>query len=134
MQKRKREKKSTKHMIKVESIIKRYQDDTDYCIRIKGPGQRFMKKKRIKDLADCSCEKHSISHPVLILITHEEWLGSITEQGYEALYDPPADGNCGFSAAANVFRNLELFRSAVTLRNVVINYLNTNNFSPDGFS
>ena len=34
---------------------------------------------------------------------------------------------------AYALRNLETFRSAVTLRNEVINYLNTNAILPDGF-
>lgn len=34
---------------------------------------------------------------------------------------------------AYALRNLEIFRSTVTLRNDVINYLNTNDISPDGF-
>ena len=99
-------------MIKVGSIIKRYRYDTNYDIKIEGPGHQLMKKVRIEDLAYCPCEKHSKSHPILTPVTQEERLRSITEQGYEVLYDPPA---------------------AVTLRNEVINYLNTNNMSPDGF-
>ena len=43
-QKEKDKKKSTEHMIKVGSIIKRHWDDTNYNIRIEGPGHRLMKK------------------------------------------------------------------------------------------
>ena len=92
-----------------------------------------MKKVRIEDLANFPCEKHSKSHPLLTPITHKEQLRSITEQGYEVLYDPPADGNCQFSVVAYALRNLKIFRSAATLRNEVINYVNTNDISPDGF-
>ena len=88
---------------------------------------------RIENLADCLCEKHSTSHPLLTPITREEQLRSITEQGYEVLFDPPVDGNCQFSMDAYALRNLEIFRLAVTLGNDVINYLNTNDISPDGF-
>ena len=88
---------------------------------------------RIEDLADCPCEKHSESHPLLIPITREDWLRSITEQRYEVSFDPPADGNCQFFAVAYASKNLEIFRSAVTIRNGVINYLNANDILPDGF-
>ena len=108
-------------MIKVGSIITRL------------PGHRLIKKVRIENLADCLCEKHSPSHPLLTPITREEQLRSITEQGYEVLFDPPVDGNCQFSMDAYPLRNLGIFRSTVTLGNDVINYLNTNDISPDGF-
>lgn len=79
-------------MIKVGSIIKRYRYDTNYDIKIEGPGHQLMKKVRIEDLAYCPCEKHSKSHQILTPVTQEERLRSITEQGYEVLYDPPAGG------------------------------------------
>ena len=41
--------------------------------------------------------------------------------------------NCQFSAVVYALRNLEIFRSAVTLREEVINYLSSNNISADGF-
>ena len=33
-------------------------------------------------------------------ITHDERLQSMTDQGYEVLYDPPGDGNCHFFSVA----------------------------------
>ena len=100
-------------MIKVGLIIKRYRDDTNCDVRIEGPGDRLMKKVRIKDLAGCPLEKHWKPHPLLIPINHEDRLGSKTEQGCKVLYDPPADGNCQFSMVAYALGNLEMFRSAV---------------------
>ena len=113
-------------MIKVGLIIERYRDDPNYDTRIERPDHRLMKIVRIEILADCLCEKHSKSYPLLTPITHEERLQSITEQGYEVLNDPPSDGNYQFSAVAYTSRKLGIFKSAVTLKNEVTNYLNTN--------
>lgn len=83
---------------------------------------------RFEDLDDCPCEKHSISHPLF-----EEWLRGITEQGYKFLYDQPANRWQLSISRGCICINLYIFRSAVTLSNEVINYLISNNISPDGF-
>ena len=69
---------------------------------------------------------------MLIPITHNERLQSMTYQGYEVLYDPPGDGNCQFSSVAFVLRDLHIFRSAETLRNEIVSYLNTHDYSSNG--
>ena len=56
----------------------------------------------------------------------------MTDQGYEVLYDPQGDGNCQFSSVAFALRDLHIFRSAETLRNEVVSYLNSHDYSSDG--
>ena len=69
---------------------------------------------------------------MLIPITHDERLLSMTDQGYKVLYDPPGDGNCQFSYVTFALRDLRSFRSAETLGNEVVSYLNTRDYSSDG--
>ena len=68
---------------------------------------------------------------MLIPITHDECLQSMRDQGYEVLYDPAGDGNCQFSSVAFALRDLHIFRSAETLRNEVVSYLNSHDYSSD---
>ena len=121
-------------MILVGSILKRYKDNTNYDIEVEGQQRQIIKRVKIENLADCpdkTQSKKSI-HVLLIPITHDERLKSITDQRYEVLYDPPGDDNCQFSSVAFALRDLHIFRSAETLRNEVASYLNTHDYSSDG--
>ena len=51
---------------------------------------------------------------LLIPITHDKRLQSMTDQGYEVLHDPPEDGNFQFSSVAFALRGLHIFKSAET--------------------
>ena len=132
--KRRRGRKSARHMILVGSILKRYKDNTNYDIEMEGQRREITKRVRIENLADCPDKTQSKKsvHPLLIPITHDECLQSMTDQGYEVLYDPPGDGNCQFSSVAFALRDLHIFRSAETLRNEVVSYLNSHDYSSDG--
>ena len=113
-------------MILVRSILNRYKDNTNYDIAMEGQHHLTMKRMRIKNLADCpdkTLSKKS-AHPLLIPITHNERLLSMTDQRYEVLYNPPGGGNCQFSSVVFALKDLHIFRSAETLRNEVVSYLN----------
>ena len=99
-----------------------------------------MKKVRVEDLADSPKEDKSNPkkvrakpHPLLIPLTHADRLQSLTDQGYDVIYDPPGDGNCQFSALAFVLPYANIYRSAQTLRNDVIKYLREHDRLPDGY-
>jgi len=116
--------KSTRHMILVGSILKRYRNDSTYEISMEGPGEELMKKVRVEDLADCPSE---MPHPLLIPLRHEDRLQRLTDQGYEVLYDPPSDGNCQFSSMAFALRDLDqLILSEMMLSTILVQ-------TPDGF-
>ena len=55
----------------------------------------------------------------------------MTDQGYEALYHPPGDGNSQCSSVAFALRDSHIFRSPKTLRNEVVSYLNSHDYSSD---
>ena len=121
-------------MILVASTLKRYKDNTNYNTEMEGQHRQVMKRVRMEDLADCADKTQSKKsiHPLLIPITHNKRLQSMTDQGCEVLYDPPGDGNCQFSSVAFALRDLHIFRSAETLRNEVVSYRNTHDYSSDG--
>ena len=99
----------------------------------------FIKKFTVEDMADCSLnqsKKHSrravLRKKLLIPLTHDDRITSFTDQEYQILYDPSGDGNCQFSALVFALRNMGIYRSSITLREDVINYLEENDMTDDG--
>ena len=71
---------------------------------------------------------------MLIELTHNERLESMTNQRYEVLHDSPADGNCRFSSIAFALKDLGFFKSVNTLASDVVSYLDTCDLSADEYS
>ena len=107
-------------MILVGSILNRYNNNTNYDIEMEGQHRHTMKRFRIENLTDYPDKTQSKKSIHPLLIPHDERLQSMTDQGYEVLYDPPGDGNCQFFSVAFAMRDLHYFRSAETLRNEVL--------------
>ena len=96
-------------------------------------------KNSVGDMADCpvnQSKKHSrraaLRKKLLIPLNHDDRITSFTDQEYQILYDPPGDGNCQFSPLVFALRNMEIYRSSITLRVDVINYLEKNGMAGDG--
>ena len=130
---KRRGRKFARHMILVGSILERYKDNTNYDIEMEGQHRQKTERMRIENLADYPDKTQSKKsvHLLLIPITHDERLESMTDQGYEALHHPPGDGNCQCSSVAFALRDSHIFRSAKTLRNDVASYLNSHDYSSD---
>ena len=57
----------------------------------------------------------------------------IEEQGFDIQYNPPGDGSCQFAALANQLSALGIFRSAETMREEIVRYLQTTTVDNEGF-
>ena len=77
--------------------------------------------------------KNKEPHPLFIQSTHNDRLQSITDRGSDLIFDPPGDGNCQFSALAFALSQVNIYRSAETLRSDVITYLREHDQLPDGY-
>ena len=57
----------------------------------------------------------------------------LLNQGLAVRFDPPKDCNCQFSALCNQLTQIGIFRSAKTLREELVEYLQTHPDGADGF-
>ena len=57
---------------------------------------------------------------------HNGYIDSIKEQGYQVVYDPIEVGNCQFAALPHQLHRISIFRSAETLREEIVSYLEKN--------
>lgn len=57
----------------------------------------------------------------------------IEEQGFDIQYNPPGDRSCQFAALAHQLSALGIFRSAETMREEIVRYLETNTVDNKGF-
>ena len=57
----------------------------------------------------------------------------LLNQGLAVRFDPPKDGNCQFSALCNQLTQIGIFRSPKTLREELVEYLQTHPDGADGF-
>ena len=69
----------------------------------------------------------------LIPMESDDYLNFIEDQGYEPAYNPPGNGNCQFAALAYQLRSLGISRSAETIREEIVRYLETHPLDDDGF-
>lgn len=113
-----------RHRIVTGRVEKRYKDDATYLIKLDDTDapERF----RIEDIASVNNEmrKKLYQKNLLIPMTRNDRLSSFEEQGYEIVHDPIGDGNCQFASISYFLRQNGIYRSAASLRNEVIKYLN----------
>lgn len=126
----------THYFIQTGEVVKRYKDNSNYDILLESGS--LMKNIRVEDLADCPStpspkRPRERNNHLMIELTHDDRLHTITAQGYEIIHDPPGDGNCQFSAIAFALTSFGIYRSAETLRVEVIEYLRQHSTLPDGY-
>ena len=63
----------------------------------------------------------------------DDYVEAIEDQGYKIAYNPPGDGNCQFSALSHQLQKLGIFRSAETMREEIVDYLESNPYDNEGF-
>jgi len=56
-------------------------------------------------------------------ITREDRYESFQDQGFQLAFDPLGDGNCQFSAIAHQLERIGIHRSASTVREEIVLYL-----------
>ena len=66
-------------------------------------------------------------------MTPEDLDQSFSDQGYHITYNPPEEGNCQFSALANLLQTIDILRSEESLRREIVRYLSENPNNQDGF-
>ena len=68
-----------------------------------------------------------------IPMEQDDYQKVIEEQGFDIQYNPPGDGSCQFAALANQLSALGIFRSAETMREEIVRYLQTTTVDNEGF-
>ena len=68
----------------------------------------------------------------LIPLTSADHVQEFQRQGYHLIYNPPGDGNCQFSAVADLLKNFGIHHSPQSLRKEVVAYLNENDSDENG--
>lgn len=67
-------------------------------------------------------------------IYRELFSSRLLNQGLAVRFDPPKDGNCPFSALCNQLTQIDIFRAQKTLREELVEYLQTHPDGADGFT
>ena len=95
---------TTEHSIITGTILNRYKGNVTYKVQLQMPGSKQISKHkfRIEDLADHPVKEKSnrrrFQEILLISLAKRDRIEQFMEQGYNAVYDTPGDGNCQSSA------------------------------------
>ena len=87
------------------------------------------KEKTKRKLARESNKKMYKKNYLIPYSNHRE---KFTDINFSISYDPAKDANCQFSALCHELANIGIFRSAETLREEIVSYLESHPNSPDG--
>lgn len=88
-------------------------------------------KQRVARLSKQQKENHRAKF--LIPLEKEDYEKIIEDQGFVIKYNPPGNGNCQFAALAHQLNDLGILRSPETLRDEIVEYLESNPLDHDGF-
>jgi hypothetical protein len=91
-------------------------------------------EKRKQKLARLSRQKrkdHCKKYHIAIEV--DDYENVIENQGYQIYYNPAGDGNCQFAALAHQLERIGIYRSAKTLREEIVRYLESHAVDNDGF-
>ena len=113
------------------TILKQYEDDANYQVKLQLPEAEFptIKTNRVEDIADLPSDgmrsrksKRSFEK-LLIPLTRSNHTHQFRNQGHAVEYDSPSDEKCQFWAISFALSQMEIFRSAETLRSDAASYL-----------
>ena len=91
------------------------------------------KEKKKRKLARESNKKMHKKNYLIPYSNHREKFTDMqSDINFSISYDPAKDGNCQFSALCHEVANIGIFRSAKTLREKIVSYLESHPNSPDG--
>ena len=98
------------------------------------PAKHSTKRKKRKVACNRNKRKHRQKYLIPMENDRELFSSRLLNQGLLAVrFDPPKDGNCQFSALCNQLTQIGIFRSAKTLREELVEYLQTPPNGADGF-
>lgn len=78
-------------------------------------------------------QKESHRAKFLIPVEKEDYGKIIEDQGFVITYNPPGNGGCQFAALTHHLSGLGILRSPETLRDEIVEYLESNPLDHDGF-
>ena len=78
-------------------------------------------------------QKESHRAKFLIPVEKEDYGKIIEDQGFVITYNPPGNGGCQFAALTYQLSGLGILRSPETLRDEIVEYLESNPLDHDGF-
>ena len=93
--------------------------------------QREKQKQKVAKLSKRKKNQHYKKYH--IAMRKDDYVGAIEDQGYKIAYNPPGDGNCQFSALSHQLQKLGIFSSAETMREEIVDYLESNPYDNEGF-
>lgn len=88
-------------------------------------------KQRVARLSKKQKESHRAKF--LIPVEKEDYGKIIEDQGFVITYNPPGNGGCQFAALTYQLSGLGILRSPETLRDEIVEYLESNPLDHDGF-
>ena len=99
-------------------------------ISVTSPAEHSTKRRKKRKVAfNRNKRKHCQKYLIPMENDRELFSRRLLNQGLAVRFDPLKDGNCQFSALCNQLAQIEIFRSARTLREELVEYLQTH---PDG--
>ena len=124
-----------KHRVFIGRILKRYEDDATYLVKVKIPveAEPSVKKVWIENIANNSrfpkqnqskqAKRKDYQNSFLIPLTRIDPIEEFTKQGYVVTHDSLGDGNCQFAALCYSLREMGSYRSQDTLRVEVVQFI-----------